>query len=154
MARDPVEFEVDGLTFEFKQPPLSETCRSLEIVMAVLDKAGAGGETLQDKLIGALRQSIGKLPELVQMFAAFCKVEGPGIGSGRRVNLPAFAGDVFDGRLDRAVLFVFNCILVEHADFLSEKLDGLAEELGAAVARFPSLTARIRSSGGSLSVPK
>lgn len=144
--REPTEFEIDGLTFEFRQMPLEQACKALELVSSLAQGALVEGD-MKAKIAGALAGAVGKLPALIDAFVPFCKVEGEGLAAGRRVELKAFKGDAFDGRLDRALLFVSNCAACEFGDFLGEGLERLASGLGALAARYPSLMARIPSSG-------
>ncbi len=144
--RDPAEFVIDDLTFEFREMPLSDACKALELV-AELVQGALGGEDVKAAIVGALSKTISKLPALVDAFSPFCKVEGEGLAAGRRVPLKTFQGDAFNGRLDRALLFVANCAACEYSDFLGAGLERLSTGLADLVSRYPSLMARIPSSG-------
>jgi hypothetical protein len=143
--RETQEFEVDGLRFEFAEMPLEKTCKGAELVSELV--AGAQGGTLQERVAGAAAKAISKLPALVDIFAPFCKVEGDGVGAGRKVPLGTFKGEVFNGRLDRAILFVAHCAAVEYADFLADGLERVGAGLADLVSQYPSLTARLPTSG-------
>lgn len=149
--REPVEFEVDGLTFEFSEMPLPEACRGAELVAELIQASGAQGDIAQ-RVAAAAAKALSKLPDLVKLFAPFCKVEDPSgaIGAGRRIRLAgAVEGMAFNGRIDRAVLFVANCAAAEYSDFLSEGLERVAAGLAELGSRYPSLLARIPGSGDS-----
>lgn len=145
--REAVEFEIDGLTFEFGEMPLPQTCAGAELVSELYLAGSAGGETVPLRIAAGAQRAIGKLPSLMAIFTPFCKVEGEGLAQGKRVKLKAFEGEVFNGRLDRALLFVANCAAVEYGDFLSEGLARVAEGLAELVVRYPSLKAPTPTSG-------
>jgi len=152
-AREPVEFEIDGLTFEFRQMPLDAACAGAELVIDLVRGGLAEGD-LRVRMAAALQLALGKLPKLVATFVPYCKVEDPSgaLGAGRRVALAgAFQKEVFDGHLDRAILFVLNCAAAEFGDFLAEGLDRLMAGLEALLGRYPALMARIPGSGDSSS---
>lgn len=147
--REPVEFEIDGVTFEFRQMPLPEACKALELVSSLLEGSLNGGD-VKARIAAALARVIGQLPAMINAFAPYCQVEGEGLAAGRRVKLAgAFQGDVFNGHLDRAILFVANCIAAEFADFLVEGLQRLSTGLLELVGKFPALQAQIPGSGDS-----
>ena len=143
--RETQEFEFDGLRFEFAEMPLEQTCKGAELVSELI--AGAQGGSLQERVAGAAAKAISKLPALVDIFAPYCKVQGEGVGAGRLVPLAKFKGEAFNGRLDRAILFVAHCAAVEYADFLADGLERVSSGLADLVALYPSLTERLRTSG-------
>jgi hypothetical protein len=146
--REPVEFELQGLTFEFSQMPLAKACAALELLSELIKGSFAAGGDFRQAVAGACSAAIGKLPALINAYAPFCKVQGEGVAAGRKVALKTFQGEAFNGRLDLAILFVANCAAIEHADFLAEGLERIAAGLAELGQRFPSLTERIPGFGG------
>jgi hypothetical protein len=144
--REAIEFEVDGLTFEFSEMPLAKTCEGAELV-SELYQAGFSGTTVPERIAAGAQRAIGKLPAMMALFVPFCKVESEGLAQGKRVKLDKFQGDVFNGRIDRALLFVANCAAIEYGDFLSEGLARVALGLAELVERYPSLTPQTPTSG-------
>lgn len=148
--REPVNFTVDGLEFEFSEMPLPETCKGAELVGELLKGAFSAGGDLKLAIAGACSAAISKLPALVELFAPFCKVEHDEVSAGRAVKFTKeFQARAFNGKLDRAILFVANCAAVEYGDFLGAGLERVAAGLGELAQRYPSLTARSHSSGDS-----
>lgn len=129
--------------------PLDAACAGAELVLDLVRGGLAEGD-LRSRMAAALGQALGMLPKLVATFVPYCKFDDP--ASGRRVTLAgAFQKDVFDGHLDRAILFVLNCAAAEFGDFLAEGLDRLTAGLEALLGRYPALMARIPGSGDSSS---
>jgi hypothetical protein len=146
--REPVEFELQGLTFEFSQMPLAKACAALELLSELIKGAFVPGGDIRQAVAGAFATGVAKLPALIDAYAPFCKVEGERVAAGRKVALKTFQGEVFDGHMDLAILFVANCAAIEHADFLAEGLERIAAGLAELGQRFPSLTERIPGFGG------
>lgn len=146
MAQVVEEFEIDGVKFWFRRISLEDGCTGLRMVSEVMTPAFNAKD-----FASALTKSIDQLPKLVDLFVPYCQVEGDGIAAGRKVQLKAFKQDAFAGHLDRALLFVANCAVIEYGDFLGERLAKLGTGLGELVQRFPSLQALIPSSGDSSS---
>ena len=137
--REPVDFEVDGHSFEFNEMPLTKSCESLQLVLELTD--GVGG------LAAALGKAIGKLPALVDAFAPFCKVQGPETAD-RQLKVKDVKEALFNGRLERAILFVVNCAVAEHGDFLGAGIERLMSSVKEALEASPALRARLASFGG------
>jgi hypothetical protein len=115
------QFEIDGFTFTLRTLKLQDACRGAE-------------------LTGALNQ-LSRLPELLKLFAPYCTVEHETVGAGRKVPLDKFLGDVFDGHIDRAMLFAAECSAIEFGDFLGAGQERLKTGLEALAQRYPSLKA-------------
>lgn len=136
------DFEIDGFSFELRSLPLADACRGARLVSELV------GSGLADaNFAAALGSAIGRLPELVELFAPHCKVEGEGVAGGRKVALKAFVGECFDGHLDRAVLFAANCAAAEFGDFLGAGLERLGSGLAELTAKYPALKAPTPTSG-------
>lgn len=150
--REPQEFEIDGLTFEFRQMPLDAACAGAELVIDLV-RGGLEGQDLRAKMTAALALAMAKLPKLIDTFTPFVQVEDPSgaIGAGRRVPLKSFRDQAFNGHIDRAILFVLNCAAIEFGDFLGEGVERLAAGVETLLSRYPSLLARIPGSGDSSS---
>ena len=140
--REPQEFEIDGLTFEFRQMPLDAACAGAELVIDLV-RGGLEGQDLRAKMTSALALAMAKLPKLVKTFTPYVRYDDP--ASGRRVQFSdAFQKDVFDGHIDRAILFVLNCAAIEFGDFLGEGVERLAAGVEALLSRYPSLNLATR----------
>lgn len=142
------QFDVDGVRFTVKRLKYEDAARGLALLGDVLGPAlqqFTTGAALAD-LIPAVAKGIGRLPELVRLFAPRTEFVHT---SGRTVAFSeAFAEDVFGaGRLDRAIEYVANCIHTEYGSFLHG--DAL-EQLGQRLAKlFPAPKAPTLPSGAS-----
>lgn len=146
MAQPTEQFDIDGVRFWFKRVSLEDGCLGLRMVSEV----AAPALNAKD-FASALTKSIDQLPKLVNLFAPYCEVQGDGVAAGRKVPLKPFVQDCFAGHLDRALLFVANCAVIEYGDFLGERLTALGRGLGELAERFPALKALTPSSGDSSS---
>lgn len=139
------EFEIDGIRFELKRLKYAEASRGLALLAEVLGPALNEFRTgaVIAQLIPAVGRGIGRLPELVRLFTPVTRFRHE---SGRMLDFSeAFAEDVFgDGRIDRAIEYVANCVHAEYSHFLL----GGAAQLGERLAKlFPSQTEPTQSSG-------
>jgi hypothetical protein len=141
-------FQIDDIEFTLKRLPLEDACKGLELVGGI-----AGPAMATNDFVSAITAAVGKLPQLIALFAPHCKVQGEGIGMGGKLPLAKFVNETFNGHLDRAILFAANAAAEEYGDFLGAGIERLSAGLQEMGQRFPSLMARIPSSGDSSSAP-
>lgn len=147
-------FEIDGFAFELSPLELPEACRAARLLTELVGAPLAGGGLTAESAAAALASSFERLPPLVDLFAANCKVQGESVAGGREVPLKTFKSEVFKGKLDRAILFVANCAVVELGDFLGAGLERIGSGLSLILDQNPEIQkALIRTFGGSFSHP-
>ncbi len=136
------DFKIDGYEFELRTLDLPDACKGVKLVGELVGPAMNATDHAT-----AIAGAIGRLPELLDLFVPYCQVRGPGVAEGRRVDLKPYRGDVFNGKLDRAVLFAANCAAAEFGDFLGAGLERLGAGLADLAQRYPSLKVPTRTSG-------
>lgn len=137
------QFEIAGCKFWFKRLGFEDGCRGVRLVAEVMGPAlSARGD-----VAAALTASVDRLPQLVKLFAPYTQVQADDTGAGRKVPLDKFVDDCFRGRLDRAVLYVAHCAVLEFGDyFLVERAESIGTQFSALLERFPSLQALLKPS--------
>ncbi len=135
------EFEIDGYEFELRTLALPDACKGVKLVGQLQSVAGTGD------VVAAITAAVGDLPALLDLFAPHCTVKHPNVGAGRKVALKTFKSEVFDGHLDRALLFAANCAAAEFGDFLGAGLERLGAGLAELAQRYPALKGQSPTSG-------
>jgi hypothetical protein len=135
-------FEIQGFKFDLKTLELPDACKGVQLVSEIVGPAMRAPE-----MATAIGGAMGRLPELLDLFAPYCEVRGPGVAEGRKVPLKSFRSEVFNGRLDLAMLFAANCAAAEFGDFLGAGLERLSAGLAELAPRWPSPKGQSHSSG-------
>lgn len=121
-------FMLDGKAFELRPLPLDESCRGLELLATVLGPAFGSASDAQ--AIALALTKAGELPKLVGLFAKHTRFDRQ--NDGVMTALAPFVGDVFERRLDLALLFVAHAVKAEYAAFLdTANQAALAETLAS-----------------------
>lgn len=136
------DFDIDGYSFELRTLDLTDACRGVKLVGELLGPAMGAAD-----LTSAISAAVGRLPELIELFTPYCKVQAADVAGGRKVDLKPFRAEVFNGHLDRAVLFAANCAAAEFGDFLGAGLERLSTGLAELAQKYPALRAQTPSSG-------
>lgn len=124
-----IEFELEGRAFSVQRLKLEAACAGLECLAKALGPmmAAAEGPSIQGLLAGA-----GYVPALLKVFAPVAKVRRGPNGEFERVPdapwvaLSAFQDDVFAGRLDLAIAFLWKAAENEYGYFLGANGGALA----------------------------
>ncbi len=131
------KFEAGGVTFQVGRLKVKDSLRGLKLVTTVFLPAFAEAINAPEGEIGnaaeKLIESVGQLPELLDLFLPVTQYAGP---TGKLVGLEAFVEDVFGGRPDLCVEFIARAVKVEYGGFLARK--DVAGLLGKLQAKFSS----------------
>lgn len=142
---EPSKFVIEGREFVLSPLKLKEQMAGWSIVGSILLPIFASGEGLNVEALNRALQSIDRLYELQQMFAAVCVVDWDGgNGAPKKVPLKTFGDNIFARRSDILLRFVAECVLAEYGSFLDDRGRSVLSSLED---HFASLTASTGQSG-------
>lgn len=143
------EFEIDGTTFRLEPLKLRASLKAEQLVAEAVAPLFAAGASIAQGLpadwAGALK-GFGGLEQLVDIFAAQCKVDW----DGKVVALPAFLDLVFSRRNAALLAWLLECVEYQFGDFFDGTGLALVSERAS---RFISLLGSTGGSGESQPTP-